>query len=142
MLQILIFKPTLEFIVVQIILDNLINRLIWNKVVEVNRLSLDEWTIIVYLCNEIKELIKSGIAPLGFWEARFSTISVFMKICIRRTSSSLFLYIYIFWNAKHFCKKKMLHENKSKNSAHEVLDCWYQIEWAKILDNKEQSKVT
>lgn len=58
MLQILIFKPTLEFAVVQIILDNLINRLIWNKIVEVNPLSFDEWTIIMYLYNEIKELIK------------------------------------------------------------------------------------
>lgn len=95
MLQILIFKPTLEFTVVQIILDNLIDRLIWNDVVEVNRLSLDEWTIIVYLCDEIKKLIRSEIAPLGFWEARFSTLSVFMKIRIRRTLSSLFLYIYI-----------------------------------------------
>lgn len=36
----------------------------------------------------------------------------------------------------------MLHENKGKNFAHEALDCWYQIEWTEILDNKEQSKVT
>lgn len=106
MLQILIFKPTLEFTVVEIILDNLINRLIWNEVVEVNLLSLDEWTIIVYLCDEINKLIRSGVAPLDFWEAHVSLHPRYLWKYALVGHYRLFFCIFISWKAKHFCQKK------------------------------------
>lgn len=109
MLQILIFKPTLEFTIVQIILDNLINRLIWNKIVEVNPLSFDEWTIIMYLCNEIKELIKKysclawllrGSFPynLGIYENMHSSdISVSFSIYLYLEKQNIFVKKNVTW---------------------------------------------
>lgn len=61
MLQILFFKLILEFNIVYVIFFAM------NELTEINYLFLENWILIMYSCNEIVELIKSGVDHFNFW---------------------------------------------------------------------------
>lgn len=60
MLQILFFKFILEFSIVYVIFFAM------NELTEINYLFLENLILIIYSCNEIMELIKSGVDHFNF----------------------------------------------------------------------------